>query len=281
MKENEFELIITEKSLGALTTNAQNIKEKVQDLLPTYDVKNYSIDNIDKAKEDKALLNKTSKALNDKRIEIEKEFMQPFVEFKTTIAETCDLIKEASSKIDEIVKTKEQEEKDLKKTDIQKYFDENVGNLKDLINLDKIFNDKWLNKTYKIEDIQEEILNQFKNINEGLDTISSLNSKYEIELKNTFLKNLNINEAIQKNKELLENEEKLASQSRIAEIDKVKQEEKKLEESSMVVVEEKVFDPIETYTLEITAKRSQLLALREFLKNNNMDFKRVENKEPK
>ena len=32
MKENEFELIITEKSLGALTTNAQNIKEKVQDV---------------------------------------------------------------------------------------------------------------------------------------------------------------------------------------------------------------------------------------------------------
>src|SRR5574344_1706011 len=59
------------------------------------------------------------------------------------------------------------------------------------------------------------------------------------------------------------------------------EEEKKLEESSKVVAEDKVFDPIETYTLEITAKRSQLLALREFLKNNNMDFKRVENKESK
>lgn len=281
MKENEFELIIKEKSLGVLTTNAQSIKEKIESLLPTYDAKNYSADNIEKAKEDKALLNKTSKALNDKRIEIEKEFMQPFSEFKNIIADTCNLIKDASLKIDEIVKAKEQEEKDNKKTDIQKYFDEQIGSLKDLINLDKIFNERWLNKTYNIEDIYKEITDSIKTINECLKTIESLTSKYEVELKNYYIKTLDLGLTIKYDHELKENEEKLASQSRIAEIDKVKQEEKKLEESSKVVAEDKVFDPVETYILKITGKRSQMMALREFLKNNNMDFKRVENKESK
>lgn len=42
----------------------------------------YNDENIDQAKKDKAALNKAAKALNAKRLEIEKEFMKPFREFK-------------------------------------------------------------------------------------------------------------------------------------------------------------------------------------------------------
>src|SRR5574344_1511147 len=184
INENELELIVSKKSLGELTTNAITIKKKVEDALINFKAENYNEDNIDKAKEDKALLNKTSKKLNDGRIALENEFMKPFEEFKTTIKETTDLIKTASSNIDEIVKEVENKVKEEKKNIIINFYDENVKELKDLITFDSLFNDKWLNKTYKIDDIQNEIKDNLSRIRNDLLVITTLKSKYEVELKN-------------------------------------------------------------------------------------------------
>jgi hypothetical protein len=276
IKEKDLELVVKSKTLGNLETNAKTIKENVEKMLPNFKPENYSIENIKQAEEDRALLNKTSKTLNDERIAIEKEFMKPFEDFKSIIKDTTDLIKEASSKIDEIVKTKEQEEKDIKKASIQKYFNENVGSLKDLIDLPKVFNEKWLNKTYKIEDIAKEIDTNLNSIRDSLSTIESLSSKYEVELKNYYINTLDLGLTIKYDHELKENEEKLASQSRIAEIDKIKLEEKKLEETSNKIVEEKIYDPIQTVNLQIKTKESKLTALRNFLEINNIFTKNID-----
>lgn len=271
MKENELQLVVKEKNLGSLVTNALTIKEKIEKQLPNYKAENYSIENIKQAEDDRALLNNTAKALNQQRIDLEKEFMTPFDTFKTIVTDTCNLIKEASSKLDEIVKAKEQEEKDNKKSDIQKYFDENLGSLKDLINLEKIFNDRWLNKTYKIEDIYKEIDTEFKKIRESLTTIESLKSKYEVELKNHYIETLDLAGTIIKNNALLEKEAQLVEQSKLAEIEKVKQEEKVLVETSTKKIEINVIDPVETYILKITTERSKHQALKIFLETNKMN----------
>lgn len=276
LNEKDLELIVKEKNLGSLITNAKSIKKAVEQVLPNYDASNYSIENIEKAEKDKAMLNTTAKNLNKRRIDLEKEFMVPFNEFKTEITETCNLIKEASEKINVIVQTKEQERKDIKKADIETYFEDNIGSLKGLIDLEKIFNDRWLNKGYEMEDIQQEIAELFKKTKEDLTTIESLKSKYEVELKNNYLTTLDLSTAIKLNNELLEKEEKLVEQTKLAEIEKVKQEEKQLKEQSTTKVETNVIDPVETYALKITGKRSQMVALREFLNTNNMTFEKVE-----
>lgn len=276
LNEKELTLVVQEKNLGTLKTNALSIKQKVEEILPNYDAKNYDSTNIDKAKEDKALLNKTSKLLNDERIRLEKEFNAPFEEFKTIVNDTCKLIKEASNQIDEIVKTEENKEKTAKRELIENVFKENVGNLIDLISLEKIFNDRWLNKTYKIEDIEKEIQETFKSIKEGLETIESLNSKYETELKAYYLDTLDLSSAIKRNNELMTKDEILNKQSEVRVEEKKLEEEVKLQEMATAKVEEKVFDPEMTYTLKITGKKSQLLALKTFLNTNNMTFEKIE-----
>ena len=112
--KNELELSVNKLELGTLTTNAIAVRDKVKDLLNNFKAENYTEDNIDKAKEDKALLNTTSKKLNDERIRLEKEFMQPFSDFKDVVSETTAMIKEASAKIDEIVKDVENKAKRTK-----------------------------------------------------------------------------------------------------------------------------------------------------------------------
>ena len=122
ISENELQLIITKKELGSLTTNAKAIKEKVKEILPNYSSEFYDENNIDKAKSDKAMLNKTSKLLNEERIRIEKEFMKPFEEFKSEVSETCNLIKQASAEIDVIVKDVENKAKEQRKNDDRSKF---------------------------------------------------------------------------------------------------------------------------------------------------------------
>ena len=170
MEEKEFELVIKEKNLGSLTTNAKAIKESVEKALSNYKAENYDESNIDDAKKDKALLNNTSKKLNDERIKIEKEFMKPFEEFKTTVTETCNLIKKASNEIDVIVKSVEDREKEKRKEIVKKIFDTNVNELKEVLSFEKIFDDKWLNKgsfkedgTFKFENDLIEKINNIRN----------------------------------------------------------------------------------------------------------------------
>lgn len=275
INEKELQLVISKQELGTLETNALAIKEKVKELLPNYDSKNYSSENIDKAKEDKALLNKTSKVLNDKRIELEREFMKPFESFKEIIKETTDLIKTASAQIDVIVKDVENKEKEEKKNEIIEIFNEKIKELSTLIPFENIFDEKWLNKTAKMKDIENSLEIKLEQIRTDLITISELHSKYEIELKNDYLKHFDLGLIIRKNSELMQKEEALKVQTE--ESKKVIEDEKneKMQEMAEQVIASKETDEVKTYTLEISGTTNQLWALKKFLETNNMHFKKI------
>jgi len=279
IKENELQLVIANKELGSLTTNAKTIKEKVKELLPNYKADNYDESNIEKAKDDKAMLNKTSKVLNDERIKIEKEFMKPFEEFKNEIKETCDLIKQASSEIDNIVKEVENREKQKRKETIKKIFDENVNELKEVLLLEKIFDEKWLNKgnwkddgTFKLE---KDLIDRINIIRNDLLTIGELNSKYEVELKNDYLNYFQLGEVIRKNNELIQKEEILRKQQEATKKEFEHQKDEKVEAMLQKPVETELIDPVKTYTLKITGELSKLNKLKQFMDLNNIKYEKV------
>lgn len=280
ISENELQLVITKKELGSLTTNAMAIKEKVKEMLPNYKAENYDESNIDKAKSDKAMLNRTSKLLNDERIRIEKEFMKPFEEFKSEVTETCNLIKQASAEIDVIVKEVDNKAKEQRKNKIIQIFDENVNELKDVLSLEKIFDDKWLNKGSFREDgsfkLEEELINKINIIRNDLITIGELNSKYEIELKNDYLNHFQLGEVIRKNNELIQREELLKKQQEESKKELEQQHEKKVEKMLEKPVEQEEVDPIKTYTLKITGKLSAMKQLKKFMELNNIKSEKIQ-----
>lgn len=280
INENELQLVITKKELGSLTTNAKAIKEKVKEILPNYKAENYDESNIDQAKSDKAMLNKTSKLLNDERIKIEREFMKPFEEFKSEVTETCNLIKQASAEIDVIVKEVDNKVKEERKNKITEIFNANVNELKDVLSLEKIFDDKWLNKGSFREDgtfkLEEELINKINVIRNDLITIGELNSKYEVELKNDYLNHFQLGEVIRKNNELIQKEELLKKQQDDSKKELEHQQEEKVEKMLEKPVEQEVIDPIKTYTLRLTGKLSAMQQLRKFIELNNIQCEKVE-----
>lgn len=210
LQENQLELVVSKKTIGSLVTNAKAIKTLVEKQIELYDISNYSTDDIAKCKQDKALLNKAAKALNDKRISLEKEWNTPFEEFKSTVKETVDLIKSAATKIDSIIKQDEERSKNEKLAEIRKIA-ESEGLNKLEIKLEKVMNPKWLNKSTSIKSIEKEMAEKVKTINESIETLGSY-SDVATAVIARYKENLDLNEAIKFACELqkLNNEKKAA-----------------------------------------------------------------------
>lgn len=278
-----LELKIGKKELGALTTNALEIKAKVEEILPRYDVANYNESNIDSTKKDKALLNSSAKALNDKRIEIEKEWMVPFTEFKDIVSETCKLIKSATDKIDTVVKDSEAKAKAEKKTEISTYWESKNFTL---VSLEKVFDEKWLNKTSKMKDIKIEIDAVINKTNDDIKTLEAIGGDVET-LKAMYLENLDINKTIQYANTLKQNKEKLTTSYGIA---PATNQTPAVDENPFSEAAAEVFDTTETtstaktkttefriITMKVTATYEQLVALGDFMNENNITFEKIEN----
>lgn len=297
IQETDLQLVVSEKTLGSLTTNAKQIRDMVKNALPKYDISNYSEDNIDQAKKDKASLNKASKVLNDKRIEIEREFTKPFTEFKEVVNETVKLISECSTKIDSVVKQSEQIYKEDKKKAIREYFD---GQNVNLVDFNKVFKEAWLNKTVKEKNVFVDIDNILAGIEKDMQTIESMPEDADV-LRTYYMDTLNINNTIQYGNRLKEQRDraKAAEEAR----KKAEEEAKNVKQEPIhrapsnpfaghtftqrsACVEQSKEEPTQpvqptqpellTRAFKVTTTRENIIALGDFMNERGIDFEKIE-----
>lgn len=205
-EQKNLTLSVKTLELGKIITNAKEIKDFVINIIKTYSVDDYQGDE-KQARSDKAELNNAAKKLNDERIRLEREWNAPFTEFKDIVKETTDLLSSASSKIDVILKEEEARKKSEKKNQIIELWNNQKF---ELVTLEKIFNQKWLNRTYKISTVQEDINLIIEKIKKDLNALESFGDDCAI-LKELYLSNLNLQVTLQKGAELKANREKLKS----------------------------------------------------------------------
>ena len=270
------------KGVSTVENNINEAKEYALELKKYYETLVFDEEQLDEAKKERASINKIVKNVSDYRKSIVAEFKKPIVEFENIAKETEKILKETSEFVDVQVKNFESKEKETRKENAQKIYEANIEELKDVIPFEKIFNDKWLNKgTWKEDNtsplIEKEIIEIREKVKSSLKAIEELNSEFELEVKNTFLQNFDLSEAIFKNNQLKEQKEKLTKAEEQKEVIKNEKIENMLKEE----IKEDVSDPIFTYTLKITAPLSKQVKLREFLELNNMKFKKIENEAEK
>lgn len=275
-----LDLIIYSRNVGELTTNAKAILETVRTQLDGYKADNYSESNIADAKRDKAELNAAAKKLNDKRLELERDFMRPFEEFKATVTETCNEIKKASSLIDGVVKEVEDREKQEKRKLIEDYFATLGCDLFELSH-PAVWRVSWLNKTAKMKDIQTEITARVEKVKADLIVLDRIG---EPEAKAHYLSTLNLENA------LAEADRIKANRERIAASEKARKAEIQPEEAPIPLMlnpeppeaPAPVPEPVKTSTGEILERTmkvkgtyEQLKALGDYMNANGIDFDRV------
>lgn len=197
-----FELKIQAPKTKPVVWNYDELKSDLTTALKDYESRVYTEDTIAEAKEDRAKLNKLKKAINDERIAREKEYMQPFNEFKSQAKELCDMIETASSGIGEQLEAFEQKRLDEKTSHIQSLFDDVASNY-DLpfITLEKVMNDKWLNKSTSDKAIVEEITERFEKAIKDLEVIRKMPS-YSFEAEESYKTCLDLNKALEEGEKI-------------------------------------------------------------------------------
>lgn len=205
LQASQLELVVSEKTIGSLTTNAKQIRELVQAALPKYDIANYSADDVAKAKADKTLLNKAAKTLNDKRIEFEREFMAPFGEFKEVVGETVKLIKEVVGKIDTVIKADEERFKSEKRAQVEAIA-QSCGWQEVGVSLERIWSDKWVNKSTSLKSVEADIKSRMATITADVETLKSFAEDFDV-LVVRYKENLNLQETVRYANQLKEQRE--------------------------------------------------------------------------
>jgi hypothetical protein len=201
-KENEF--------LKEISFNHESIKKELAVRLEKYNGLIYSEENIKEAKADRANLNKFKDAIEGKRKEIKKQCLAPYEKFEAQIKEITAMIDKPILAIDTQVKNFEQIKKDEKLQGIKQFYADKVADLATLVPFDKIYNEKWLNATYKEADIQKEITDLLSKVESDLQVITELGTEYEAQIKDVYLKSYDLTQALQEKKRLEDQAAKLA-----------------------------------------------------------------------
>lgn len=269
--KNELEVKI--EGVQKITDNMSEVKEYALETKKYYENLVFTDEQIKEAKDERANINKAVKRVADYRKDIVDKFNKPLEEFVRNAKETESILKEASNSIDVQVKKYEEEEKQKKKDECEELFNNLVGDLSELITFEKVFDNRWLNKTTKMTEVEQDIKNVIEKVNTGLQAIKELNSEFETELINTFLQDYDLSKAIMKNTQLKAQKEKLAK----TEVAK--------EETKQEIIQEMVNKPVEdvederniikSYTLKITANYTKMTALRKFMEINDIKFEKV------
>jgi len=157
--------ITTRLTVGSITTDAAALLEAVRKGVAKYHDADYVPDE-KAAKTDRAALNALARKVDDARKDIERQWNAPLEDFKATCKEIVTTVKGAVEEVDGCVKAYEEEQKARKRTLIENYF---AGKGFDLVPLERLWNPKWLNKTYKYEDICQDIDDEIVSIYKGVE----------------------------------------------------------------------------------------------------------------
>ena len=242
-------------------------------------------------KKDRSELNSIDKALNDERIRREREYMKPFEAFKAQINEVRAIIKSSSGVIDAQIKEIEEQQKQEKADKIAEYWDS--IQVPEWLDLDKIFDVKWLNSSVTMKSITEQIDARIKDIKNDLDTLSNL-PEFAFEAIETYKSTLDLNKSIAEGHRLSEMQKRKAEREK-AERERLQQEqEQKRKELAAAVTEKEIAESRQNYIeaantndvhMQEPVKQwvsfSALLDtqnardLAEFFKSRNIEFKRI------
>mgnify|MGYP001810723339 CR=1 FL=1 len=294
METKEIALIEVESYTGRLVTNIDELEAFVAIKLTEYTPENYKGDS-DAAKKDRATLNTSKKTVSAKRLEITKRALERFGidMFETRCKKVEKDIDTAALALDAIVKVKEEDEKRIKRGQIEEFW--KCQNF-ELVSLDKVFDQKWLNKTAKNKDIFEEIEKIIAGIYSGIKTLEGLGIDADSLsiLKPFYLETLDIGRAVEQWNTIKGNRERLArevNERKEREEAKAKRETQEALDRETIEVQEKApaeslaaqalkepvdEDPVDTFVCKFTGKRSALFALRQYMIDNKIGYEKLE-----
>lgn len=177
----EINLLVEQKN-GSIETNFEEIKAALAAGLEEYKGMVFTAESQPEAKKTVASLRKLKKAMNDRRIEIKKKFMEPYTNFEAQVKELDKLIDEPIDFISGQIEEFERRRVEAKKAMICEIYTGIMaehGTVMEYLPLDRIYDSRWENSTTAQKAITEAITAHVEHVEKDLDTIRAMESEFE------------------------------------------------------------------------------------------------------
>ena len=175
---SDLQLRTTKFELGVIETNLTELEKIVDESLEKYRGLVVTEDAIGEAKKTRSDLNALKKTANDWRIRKEKEFNEPFAQVKAQVKRICDNIDNVNGEIDKQIKTFEEAQKEEKRASIEAWWSENG---KRTVPLDKVWDERYLNKTFTEKQWQQDLRIKCQKITNDLSNITQMGSPEKVD----------------------------------------------------------------------------------------------------
>lgn len=272
--------VSVKQQLGTLEFNYEELSQELAVALKKYNNLSISADTITEAKSIRALLNKVKTAIEDKRKDVKREFLEPYTTFENNVKKLTRQIDDVKGEIDKKIKELEDIEREEKRKEIEKFYDK-IGYY--TVPLDRMFDDKWLNKTNTTW--KENLSGKIETIRADLATINMFDIEDKELMKTLYLDKLNITNAtneynrINANKALIRENEELPTTNTKQEEIAVKQSEN--DTTNEIKVGNKVYNSNEMVTraFEVVGTVNQIIVLAKYMETMGITYKKIERNE--
>lgn len=280
--------IITQQTAGVVDFNYDEIKAELKKQMDIYSSLVFTEEQKADAKKDLANLRKLKKSIDEKKKEVKKVYMTPYTDFESKIKELQSLIDEPIALINQQVAEFDRKQKEEKKAKIIEIYNELIGE-NTFITLESIYKSEWENVSTSLKAIKNEIAARISDITVDINTLASFNSDAFEKAKQMYISSgYNLATAIQhiqqyeeQKKEVLAKEEARREQERNETDEQLKGQlnindfPETLPTGGFVIPAAGETTPKSITNFQITATHEQLADLREFLINNNIEYKEI------
>jgi len=279
--------IITDLSVlpQVIETNGEELKAWLSEKLTQYNEIVVTPETIKAAKDDKSKLTKLRTALEERRKEVKRQCMAPYEDFERKYKELLALIDEPIGKIDTQIKALDEQEQQEKYNRVKEYFGCCMASSMDVpidVDFDRILNPKWRNKTMKADALEKEIYDTLCRICNEVQELNSYyaNSPHYTAIMNCYLQGYDKSCALAYAAALIQQEQRKQAQK--AAQPPVRKPEPTPPPAYEPTPEPPVQEPVQpqngpkiTGVFRVIGTRSQIIALRDFMRANQIEFQIV------
>lgn len=274
-------------ALPVIGFNYDELKTELAERLQHYNGLVVTEDTIKDAKTDRANLNKLRTAIDTRRKEVKKAYMVPFNNFEAQCKELTALIDEPIKVIDDQLNEFDERRKQEKLTQVKDEYESLIPDAqKDIIPFDRIFDKRWLNSTMSILKVQDALRDWSKRVGADLIAMDAVDQEYRAAVRQKYIETLDIQKAIGHVDELKAAqaafERRQAEQAALAEKRAQEAEmrrleaEKRAQEAATAQAQQPQQEAphLNRLILEFAITRDQAIALKEFLDQNGIKYRK-------
>ena len=261
-----------------ISFNFEEIKSELAGKLQVYQNMVVTESGIKEAKADRANLNKFKAALADSRKAVKAQWNQPLSDFEGKMKELERMVDEPIGAIDRQVKAYDEAKKQDKRQQIERFFEGAVGDLEEVLPLSKIWNDRWLNATYPMKDIEKEIVERIRKTHSDIGIIVAMQLPCCDQMLSTYLETLDMSRAMEE-KHKYEQAQKAKAQAKQAEPAPSSPAEQQVAEAVVntpLEAAREAAPELRVLDFRVWVTPEQMQALKAFLVQNHIRYGRVE-----